>query len=1142
STGGNTDVNETISQITVNAGENSTDNNFGEVLPPPEPASISGFVYCDDNDDGVKDAGEVGLNNVTIQLLNAAGVVISTTTTAADGSYSFTGLDAGTYSVVEPTQPAGKNDGKETAGSTGGNTDVNETISQITVNAGENSTDNNFGEVLPPPDIDIEKFVRIEKPAILFAGAVCEVFGKPQQMTFDYNIGNAVDTDQDSSKAAILTQAGIEDDGKSYVVVTDKSNPTDSKAKVFFKGYVDVGSEFTASVNADADKFGSSTYVHFFDDNPFDAVAGGDALLQSLTYHTSCSQPIHLGDMVGNVTLVDYVGEDGAAPDSVPGVIGPDEDADVPSGPAGETSVDTAVFTYYVTNPGTVPLSNVVVTDDRIAAIEFIGGDDNNDGLLDSGETWSYTASELVMNGLQTNIGTVTGVYNNMQVTDNDPANYIGMAAPPAIDIEKYVAVAGYAPAIGHICDTLGKPLSMTFDYEIGNTVDTDQDSSKAAILTQAGIEDDGKSYVVVTDKSNPTDSKAKVFFKGYVDVGSEFTASVNADADKFGSATYVHFFDDNPFDAVAGGDALLQSLTYHTSCSQPINLGDTVGNVSLVGYAGEDGTIDPSVWFGEDADTPSGPEAAFGTAVDFTYVVTNPGSTPLANVSVSDDRLSNVTYVEGDTNADNKLDPGEAWIYTASETALVGQVTNTGIVTATPVDALGNPLGLPEVTDQDDANYIVVGGPQIDIEKYVAVAGYAPVIGHICDTLGKPLSMTFDYEIGNTVDTDQDSSKAAILTQAGIEDDGKSYVVVTDKSNPGDLGGKVFFRGYVNVGSEFTASVNADADKFGSATYVHFFDDNPFDAVAGGDALLQSLTYHTSCSQPINLGDTVGNVSLVGYAGEDGTIDPSVWFGEDADTGPGPQSLIGDNVDFTYVVTNPGSTPLANVSLTDNRLNIAPGFEGDANQNGLLDPGEEWIYTASELAQAGQVTNIATVSAIAVDAQGQDLGLPSVSDQDAANYNGVDMLFPDYDACDTLGKPKALKFDYEPSVLVNTAQSSDKAKILFDSGLTDDDGVSFILVTNKSNPTDLGGKEFFMGTVQVGDEFIASTTIAGDKFGSNTYVHVFDDNPFDTNGSNQLLQSAQYHTSCSQPIHLGDQLGDVTLVGFQGESGAWGI
>ncbi|MCH9639615.1 MAG: carboxypeptidase regulatory-like domain-containing protein, partial [Betaproteobacteria bacterium] len=113
--------------ISLAAGESNQTIDAGLVQPTPEPASISGFVYCDDNDDGVKDAGEAGLNGVTVQLLNAAGVVISTTTTGADGSYSFTGLDAGTYSVVEPNQPAGKNDGQETAGSTGGNTDVNDT-------------------------------------------------------------------------------------------------------------------------------------------------------------------------------------------------------------------------------------------------------------------------------------------------------------------------------------------------------------------------------------------------------------------------------------------------------------------------------------------------------------------------------------------------------------------------------------------------------------------------------------------------------------------------------------------------------------------------------------------------------------------------------------------------------------------------------------------------------------------------------------------------------------------------------------------------------------------------------------------------------------------------------------------------------
>ena len=63
-----------------------------------------------------------------------------------------------------------------------------------------------------------------------------------------------------------------------------------------------------------------------------------------------------------------------------------------------------------VTNTGSVELSNIVVTDDRIARLTFVGGDTDNDGRLDVSETWTYTAMETVQSGTEyVNVGTVVG-------------------------------------------------------------------------------------------------------------------------------------------------------------------------------------------------------------------------------------------------------------------------------------------------------------------------------------------------------------------------------------------------------------------------------------------------------------------------------------------------------------------------------------------------------------------------------------------------------------------------------------------------------------------------------------------------------------------------------------------------------------
>ena len=61
--------------------------------------SIGSTVWNDVNNDGLLDTGETGIDGVTLQLLNAAGNVVNTTTTAGGGVYAFTGLTAGDYTV-----------------------------------------------------------------------------------------------------------------------------------------------------------------------------------------------------------------------------------------------------------------------------------------------------------------------------------------------------------------------------------------------------------------------------------------------------------------------------------------------------------------------------------------------------------------------------------------------------------------------------------------------------------------------------------------------------------------------------------------------------------------------------------------------------------------------------------------------------------------------------------------------------------------------------------------------------------------------------------------------------------------------------------------------------------------------------------
>jgi uncharacterized protein (DUF2141 family) len=85
-------------QYTVGIGDAISDASFGNY----QLASISGVVFNDQNSDGAQGAGELGVGPVTLRLdRNADGSVEATITSDANGVFSFSNLEFGTYRITQ---------------------------------------------------------------------------------------------------------------------------------------------------------------------------------------------------------------------------------------------------------------------------------------------------------------------------------------------------------------------------------------------------------------------------------------------------------------------------------------------------------------------------------------------------------------------------------------------------------------------------------------------------------------------------------------------------------------------------------------------------------------------------------------------------------------------------------------------------------------------------------------------------------------------------------------------------------------------------------------------------------------------------------------------------------------------------------
>jgi len=126
--------------VTLDAGEDSEDNNFVDEIP----GSVSGFVLEDTNND---DIGDIPIEGVIVDLVDADGNVVDTDTTDAGGFYNFDNVSSGEY-TVEENDLAGfdsvADEDTSDDGDTTPNTDTNDNSIPLTVEPGEMDDDNIF--------------------------------------------------------------------------------------------------------------------------------------------------------------------------------------------------------------------------------------------------------------------------------------------------------------------------------------------------------------------------------------------------------------------------------------------------------------------------------------------------------------------------------------------------------------------------------------------------------------------------------------------------------------------------------------------------------------------------------------------------------------------------------------------------------------------------------------------------------------------------------------------------------------------------------------------------------------------------------------------------------------------------------------
>jgi len=152
----------------------------------------------------------------------------------------------------------------------------------------------------------------------------------------------------------------------------------------------------------------------------------------------------------------------------------------------------------------------------------------------------------------------------------------------------------------------------------------------------------------------------------------------------------------------------------------------------------------------------------------------------------------------------------------------------------------------------------------------------------------------------------------------------------------------------------------------------------------------LTSITVRSGASVQGQLLARNGAVTLSGNNITNGLCIAAQGAAINIDKSAAPTALTSGpgEVVYTYEVSTPGTATLSDLVVTDDKLDTVTYVSGDANDDGLLQPGETWIYTSTTTLTA-TTTNTGTATALGNGVTVIDTSLATVNVSDTGTING---------------------------------------------------------------------------------------------------------------------------------------------------------